>query len=49
LARLGHQAGISDLLVAVAASHHGRPVFTLDADFERIKTVLPLDLYRPRG
>ena len=47
LARKGHRATMSDLLLAVAASHHRRPLFTLDAAFERIRTVLPFELYKP--
>ena len=44
LARKGFKASIADLIVAASASHHQAQLFTLDAAFQEIKTVLPLAL-----
>lgn len=46
LARQGFQASLADLLVAATASYHGLAVFTLDAAFSRIRSVMPLELFR---
>jgi predicted nucleic acid-binding protein len=43
LARKGTQAAILDLWIAVAAAHAGVPLLTLDADFERIAKLVPVD------
>lgn len=51
-ARRMHRAGtpvpLTDLVIAVTAVHAGHSLWSLDADFERIATVLEgLELYAP--
>jgi predicted nucleic acid-binding protein len=44
LARLGHQASLVDLAVALAALDAGHAVLTRDLDFRPIRIVIPVDL-----
>jgi predicted nucleic acid-binding protein len=44
LARAGHQAAITDVLIAVTAAHSGHLLLTRDRDFQRIAPLLSLDL-----
>jgi len=44
LARGGFRAGIVDLAIAITALDAGRAVLTRDRDFERIRTVIPIEL-----
>ena len=47
LRRIGPVLPLTDLAIAVAASHAGHVLWSLDSDFERIHSVLPeLELYR---
>lgn len=48
LRRAGRPLPLTDLTIAVAAAHAGYPLWSLDADFERIVPVLDgLQLYEP--
>lgn len=47
LARKGFQVSVADMVVASVAAHHGRPLFTLDHDFQAIRKAMTLDLFRP--
>lgn len=44
LARGGFQAGLIDLAIAVTALDAGRKLLTRDRAFERIRTVVPIEL-----
>ena len=44
LARGGFLAGLIDLVIAATALDAGLPLLTRDADFERIRTVVPIEL-----
>ena len=44
LARLGHQASLPDVMIALTAAESVCALLTRDRDFERIRSVLPLDL-----
>jgi predicted nucleic acid-binding protein len=44
LARGGTQAAVTDLWIAIVAAASGHALLTRDRDFERIRTVVPLDL-----
>jgi predicted nucleic acid-binding protein len=44
LARGGFLAGLIDLVIAATALDAGLPLLTRDRDFERIRTVVPIDL-----
>ena len=44
LARGGFRAGIVDLAIAITALDAGRAVLTRDRGFERIRTVVPIEL-----
>jgi predicted nucleic acid-binding protein len=44
LARVGTQAAVADLWIAIVASDSGHALLTRDRDFERIRTVVPLDV-----
>ena len=43
----GIAAGAVDILVCASAVRHGLPIFTVDADFVRYATVLPIKLFNP--
>lgn len=43
----GQRFGVVDLLVGVMAKEHGARVWSLDADFARMRTLGLLDLYVP--
>lgn len=45
LARNGMQVSLVDLWIAVTADFHHVSLWTLDKDFTRIKTVIPIRLY----
>lgn len=47
-AERGHHFGVGDLLVAACAAERGAPVWTLDADFERMAQLRWIRRYRPR-
>lgn len=49
LARRGWQAGIADLIVADSACRHDKALATLDRDFVRIRSVMPLRLLDVRA
>ncbi len=49
LARRGWQAGIADLIVADSACRHDKALATLDRDFVRIGSVMPLRLLEVRA
>jgi predicted nucleic acid-binding protein len=44
LARGGFRAGLVDLVIATAAFDSGLPLLTRDRGFERIRTVVPIEL-----
>jgi predicted nucleic acid-binding protein len=44
LARGGFRAGLIDLAIAAAALDSGLPLLTRDRGFERIRTVVPIEL-----
>jgi predicted nucleic acid-binding protein len=44
LARRGFQAAVADVIVAVAADHHNKTLFTLDKGFQRLREVVPVRL-----
>jgi predicted nucleic acid-binding protein len=44
LARGGFLAGLIDLVIAATALDAGLPLLTRDRDFERIRTVVPIEL-----
>jgi predicted nucleic acid-binding protein len=44
LARQGFRAGLIDLAIAITALDAGRKVLTRDRAFERIRTVVPIEL-----
>ena len=44
LARRGFQAGLIDLTIALTAFECGLRLLTRDRDFERIRTVVPIEL-----
>ena len=44
LARGGFLAGLIDLVIAATAFDAGLPLLTRDRDFERIRTVVPIEL-----
>jgi predicted nucleic acid-binding protein len=44
LARGGFRVGLIDLLIATIALDAGLPLVTRDRDFERIRTVVPIEL-----
>jgi predicted nucleic acid-binding protein len=44
--RMWHRTPIPDLLIAETALHHGLGVVCVDADFERIAAVRPLEVRR---
>lgn len=46
--RAGIDPSFPDMLLCALALRHGLPIFTLDPDFERYATVLPLRLHVPR-
>ena len=46
LARRGIQVLLIDLWIALTAYHHQTTLWTLDTDFNSIKTVIPLKLYQ---
>ncbi len=43
----GIAGGPIDMLICASATRHGLPVFTVDPDFGRYATVLPVRLYDP--
>lgn len=49
LARRGYQASLVDLMIALTASLHHVPLWTLDEDFKPIATVMPLRWYHPHA
>lgn len=44
LARSGHQASLIDLTIALSALDSGHKLVTRDADFRRIRAVVPIEL-----
>jgi predicted nucleic acid-binding protein len=46
LARVGRQAAVLDLYIALAAADHGAELLTRDRDFEDIAQIVPLQLQR---
>lgn len=44
----GHHFGVGDLLVAACAAERGAPVWTLDADFDRMAQLKWIRRHRPR-
>ncbi len=44
LARGGFRAGLVDLVIATAALDSGLPLLTRDRGFQRIRTVVPIEL-----
>lgn len=44
LARKGIQTSITDLMIAVTASHYGCKLLTLDKEFHKIGSVIPIQL-----
>jgi predicted nucleic acid-binding protein len=44
LARLGTQTAVTDLWISIVASESGHSLLTRDRDFERIRTVVPLEV-----
>jgi predicted nucleic acid-binding protein len=45
LARCGFQIAVTDLMIAITAQAHNACVWSLDMDFERIATVVPMHRY----
>lgn len=48
LAKRGYQASLVDLLIALTAQARHAALWTLDEDFQRIATVIPLTRYHPQ-
>ena len=49
LARRGHQAAVVDIIIALTAQAHQVALWTLDRDFDKISSVIPLHTYRPEA
>jgi len=47
LARRGDQTSLVDLMIALTAQAHRVSLWTLDADFTRISSVVPFRVYHP--
>lgn len=46
LARKGQGVPLTDLVIAATALHYGIPLWSVDGDFQRIQTIVPLNLDR---